>query len=193
MANNQFQPGPGWKAYTPGRKNYPDLSANLRRELDAVPSSRDGDFLYKPCEITLSDGSVFDRVYIQHAAHYIPKWGMWPEDDRHKRSIDILKVVHITSSPTRLPVEIAERLYKGGESGMGYCLFTLVFFDGQRQAYITGNAVDFVPFPTGKTLNDVVDVSEHVENREAALPGCDYYWCLYGTGESRHQSWTRET
>jgi hypothetical protein len=39
-----------------------------------------------------------------------------------------------------------------------HTIFTVVFADGSRQAYGTGNAVDFIRYPEGKGENDVIDV-----------------------------------
>jgi hypothetical protein len=41
---------------------------------------------------------------------------------------------------------------------MGYTIFTVVFADGLRQACVTGNAVDFIRYPPGKSPKDVVKV-----------------------------------
>ncbi len=41
---------------------------------------------------------------------------------------------------------------------MGYTVFTSVFADDSRQAYGTGNAVDFISYPVGKGQDDVLDV-----------------------------------
>ena len=63
----------------------------------------------------------------------------------------------LAESPRRLPAQFANKLYKSGESGMGYTIFTVIFADGSRQAYGTGNAVDFISYPEGKGQMDVVD------------------------------------
>jgi hypothetical protein len=89
-------------------------------------------------------------------------------------------VIEISESPSRLPVDIANELYKAGESGMGYCAFLLEFKDGSRQAYVTGNAVDFIPMPNGKSLGDITRVIPHEgRNDENSLSGHKYFWCLF--------------
>ena len=119
--------------------------------LDLVaPSGSPEDILYHPCLVTLKDGRVIDRVYVQEAQTYIQSWGVWPEQGSGKWSLPIEAVAMIESSPTRLPARIATEIYKSGESGMGFNIFTLIFADGQRQAYSFGNAVDFVIYPRGK-------------------------------------------
>src|SRR5262249_46823858 len=77
----------------------------------------------------------------------------------------------IAGSPTRLPPDIAWRLYEAGESGMGYTVFTLVFADGWRQSYVCGNAVDWVIMPAGRTIADIRDVMPHKGNRTSLSAG----------------------
>jgi DNA-binding IscR family transcriptional regulator len=63
---------------------------------------------------------------------------------------------------------------------MGYTIFTIVFSDGERQACITGGAVDFIRYPNGKGPNDVSSVLPHEGGRNAEQVGApDWYWCLY--------------
>lgn len=109
--------------------------------------------------------------------------GVYPEDDRGKRFVRIEDVLKVEDSPTRLPAQFANEIYKHGESGMGYTIFTVVFSDGERQACGTGNAVDFIRYPDGKGPEDVVAVLPH-EGRNAQPVGApDWYWCLYSEGE----------
>jgi len=62
---------------------------------------------------------------------------------------------------------------------MGYTIFTLNFRDGSKQAYLTGNAVDFITYPNGLGPNDIDNVEAHV-GRMAAKGTCpDYTWCLF--------------
>ena len=83
---------------------------------------------------------------------------MYPEDDKGKRWIRIEDVFAVEESHTRLPALFADELYRNGESGMGYTIFTVVFADGQWQACVTGNAVDLIRYPPGKGSRDVVAV-----------------------------------
>ena len=135
---------------------------------------------YYPCQVTLDDGTVMDRVYVVSDQPYYQLWGVWPKDDRGKKEVDIRKVTDISESPSRLPIEIANEIYRAGESGMGYCLFELEFKDGQRQACVTGNAVDFVPMPRGKATEDIVWVLPRKGRNDPNLVhGHDYFWCLF--------------
>lgn len=172
----------------PGRRSYPPLPESLRASWESVTPSGDEHVAYRPCRLTMEDGSTVDCAYVMDAQSYIDWWGVWPEDDPGKRSVSIEKVVSITESPFRLPVAFANELYRAGESGMGYTIFTLRFADRSEQAYVCGNAVDFVPLPAGKTTADIVAVLPH-RGRDApqkeALP---YSWCLFGEGESSLRS-----
>ena len=74
----------------------------------------------------------------------------------------------------------ANEIYRNGESGMGYTIFTVVFADGVRQACTTGNAVDFIQYPIGKGPKDVVAVIPHEGRRDDSLvKSPEWYWCLY--------------
>src|SRR5687767_7604316 len=142
------------------------ISASLYEQLLQVEPSRDWDIEYRPCLVTLKDGQKIDCVYIVPEHPYIKIWGVFPEDDSGKESVLIGDVSEIEESPSRLPAKIANKIYDAGESGMGYCVFTLVFNDSSTQAYITGNAIDFFPLPEGKSAKDIEDVLIH-EGRQA--------------------------
>jgi len=156
------------------------IDADLFVQLKAIEPSRDGEMEYYPCQVTLSDGQMIDHVYVVPDQPYYHDWGIWPKDDKGKQEIDIRNVVLISESPSRLPIDIANELYRAGESGMGYCVFTLEFKDGTRQAYVTGNAVDFIPMPKGQDLGDIVRVMPHQgRGDENQLHGYKYLWCLF--------------
>jgi hypothetical protein len=136
---------------------------------------------YRPCAVVTKDGRTVDCVYIVPEEPYIKLWGVWPEDDRGKWSLPITAVAEIRDSDSRLPGKFANQLYEAAESGMGYCVFTVVFADGSSQVYVTGNAVDFIPYPAGKSSQDVIQVLPHKGRGEpGTLAGLDYHWCLYG-------------
>jgi len=167
-------------------RHYPALSPFLKAQLLSVPPSGGKDVDMYPCQVTLSDGRVVDRVYVMEQERYITWWGVWPEDDKGKSSISIELITRIEDSPTRLPVALANELYDAGESGMGYCIFTLELRDRRRLPYVTGNALDWVDFPPDVTPADVVRVHpgegrEHFTGRHQAphTQGAPYFWCLY--------------
>ena len=94
--------------------------------------------------VALADGTELACVYVADRKPYIRHWGIYPEDDRGKRSVSITQVRQIRDSPNLLPAALADDLYRAGESGMGYTVLTVEFKDSTRCAYLTGNAVDFI-------------------------------------------------
>ena len=161
-------------------RRYPQLPTHIKEALAAIEPSRDGELLYHPCRAVLKGGRDLEAVYIVPAEPYLEAWGVIPEDDKAKRSIRIEDVDHVEESLSRLPAPFANQLYESGESGMGYTIFTVVFKDGERQACISGNTVDFVSYPPGKSPIDVVAVIPHEGRRDgSSISGPDYHWCLY--------------
>jgi hypothetical protein len=83
------------------------------------------------------------------ASHTFDFGGIYPESDPGKRSVSIAQARQIPRQPNRLPAVLANCLYREGESGMGYAVFTVEYKEGTRQTYVTGNAVDFIVPPAG--------------------------------------------
>lgn len=169
------------KARTPWhvRPDIPKLPDKLREDLNGITPSRDGDLTYWPCAARMKDGTVLVCVYVVSEEPYIRHWGIYPQQDRGKSHISVADVDALAESPRRLPARFADKLYKSGESGMGYTIFTVVFADGSRQAYGCGNAIDFIRYPEGQDGSDVVDILPH-EGRNAEPVRCpEYYWCLF--------------
>lgn len=136
--------------------------------------------LYFPCKVWLKEGLALDTVYIEPDDIYFEHWGVYPEDDKYKKSISIDDVVIIEESPMRLPVRFANEVYEDGESGMGVYIFTLLFADGSTQAYRSGGAIDFVSYPAGKGPEDIVKVMSHEGREDPSARDClQWYWCLY--------------
>jgi hypothetical protein len=161
------------------RPDIPKLPDKLRDDLSAILPSQCGDLAYWPCAARMKDGTVLVCVYVVLEGPYIRRWGVYPQQDRRKSYISVVDVDALAESPSRLPARLANKLYEAGESGMGYTIFTVVFADGSRQAYGTGNAIDFVAYPEGKGQGDVLDVLPH-EGRNAEPASCpEYYWCLF--------------
>jgi len=94
--------------------------------------------------VELSDGSVLDRVFVQGADDWFPVWGADPEDNAGN-GMDILEVVSLRSSPSRLPPVFADSLYSSGNQIVGReCLcFHLILADGRRLDCTTGDVLDF--------------------------------------------------
>ena len=155
------------------------LTSELEQQLSNIEPSVDGRLSYYPCLLELKSGVKLDYVYMVPEVTYVDYWGVYPEDDPQKKCVYVRDIRMIKESPSRLPLPIAKRLYEAGESGMGYCVFTIVFSDGFRQAYQTGNAIDFVQYPAGYRPIDIVDVLPHAGREASHLFGAEYYWCLY--------------
>ena len=96
-----------------------------------------------------------------------------------KREIAIQDVAQIHPGPNRLPARFAREMYAVGESGIGYCIFTLRFSDDTQQTYCTGNLIDFPELPAGKSLGDVVALVANEGRAEQTLAARPYYWCLF--------------
>jgi hypothetical protein len=159
---------------------YSFLPDVLRETLARIEPSKHGELLYFPCKALLKNGQVLAAVYVMPENPYLKAWGIYPEDDPAKSWIRIEDVVGLDESPNRLPARFANKLYKNGESGMGYCIFTIVFADEYRQACVSGNAIDFVRYPIGMSAADVVDVLPHVGRRDDSLvKSPNWHWCLY--------------
>ena len=173
-------------SFEAGERNYPDLPSNLRQQLARIPPSVSGSLRYFPCLVRLKDGRTLDRVYVVEARSYMTHWGVWPDQDSHKKEVRIEDVAEIHESPSRLPADFATELYRAGESGMGYVVFTVRFSDGTEQSYVTGNAVDFVSLPSGKSGSDIAGVIPHRERDRAVASNVPYYWCIHGSGTEGH-------
>lgn len=164
-------------------RRYALLPDHIRQAMHSIPPSDGGSIMYYPCRVILKNGASLDTVYIEPEKRYLRVWGIYPEDDRDKRSVCIEDVVKVEDSPTRLPFQFANEIYRNGESGMGYTIFTVVFSDGRSQAYSTGNAVDFIRYPEGKGPQDVVAVEPHEGRNANPTPTPGWYWCLYSEEE----------
>jgi len=158
---------------------YPAIPRHLKDQLHLITPSRDRDLEYFPCAVTLDDGRELERVYVMEYEPYIRVWGVAPEQDSGKSSVAIERIACIRESPHRLPPNLATELYAAGESGMGYCIFTVEFADGSRQAYVTGNAVDFITPPSDLQCAAARKVFPHKGRDAGPRHGPDYFWCLY--------------
>jgi hypothetical protein len=155
------------------------LPSSLRQQLAAIEPSYDGALAYFPCDVVLTDGSRVDRVYLVSEITCVKNWGVYPEQDPGKRSVDLKQILSIKDSSFRLPAKFANKLYAQGENGMGYYAFTVVFKSGLRQVYRTGDAVDFIGYPDDLTKEDVVDVLPNTKRDTGYVRGPEYSWCLF--------------
>jgi len=158
---------------------YSPLLPHVRNGLKTIEPSRAGELIYYPCRAVLKSGEACDTVYIVSEEPYLKYWGVHPENDPGKRWIRMEEIAEVQESPTRLPAQFANEIYRNGESGMGYTIFTVVFADGVRQVYATGGA-DFIRYPLGKGPKDVAAVIPHEGRRDDSLvKSPEWYWCLY--------------
>jgi hypothetical protein len=162
-----------------GPKRIEPIPAALFEKLARITPSRDGDMLYYPCRVVTRDGRAFDRVYVEPREPYLTRWGVLPFDDRHKGWIAISEIVDLEESPFRLPPHLADKVYRWGESGMGYCRFRVGFRGWKKSTVVTGNAVDFIPLPEGATGADVVRVHPPADRDGPSEQAPRYYWSIY--------------
>ena len=162
-----------------GPKRIEPIARALFEKLNRVTPSRDGDMLYYPCRVVTRDGRVFDRVYVQPREPYLTRWGVLPFDDRDKGWIAISEIVDLEESPFRLPPHLADKVYRWGETGMGYFRFRVGFRRWRNSAVATGNAVDFIPLPQGVTGADVKRVHRHGDRDWPTELAPRYYWSIY--------------
>lgn len=156
-----------------------NLSRKLKGDLAGIRPSFQGLLTYYPCTATLTNGTVLDHVYLVPERSYLAIWGMYPNQDSKKRSIRISEVASVAESESRLPANFATCLYQSGETGMGYFIFTVVFESGQKQAYVSGSAVDSIDYPAGQGKNTVSAVLPHVGSESNPLSTPRHYWSVF--------------
>jgi hypothetical protein len=171
--------------YTPAARDYPRLSPALAAQLGAIEPAYGGMRDYVPCMALLTNGERLDCIYMAESKSYIRSWGIWPDDDPGKRSIRLEDVAEIQPSPSRLPAKFTRKMYALGESGMGYCIFTLHFSDGTSHTYCTGNLIDFPEMPPGKSVQDVIALHPNQGRGEESLDTRPYHWCLFACEQQK--------
>jgi len=130
--------------------------------------------------VTLDDGTEQDFVYFCEAEPWFEHWGVDPEDDPGKESLALERVAAVKDSPSRLPAQLADKMYQAGESAMGGCIFQLRLSEGATLTCETGNAVDFLAWPPGVTPADVVDLLPHAGRLASEkIREAPFSWCLY--------------
>ena len=138
------------------------LSVVAARMLQGVqPTISEHGLRLYPCEVETDDGVTHPRVYVVEAQAYIREWGIWPWMDRGKGWLPAERIRLLRSSPERLPATFASTLLTAGESGMGYCAFSVELRDYRRLYFVTGNAVDFLCWPGNARPEDVISVRPH--------------------------------
>jgi len=167
------------------------ISHQLLIQLRRIEPSYDGARNIYPCQVKLRSGETIDYVYLYEANHYIETWGVWPDEDPGKKNLPIEDVLLIEESPSRISTKVANKIYAGGESGMGYVAFTLILKDGGRIPYVTGNLVDFPHLPEGVSPEMVVDVIPQERSKEW-LENRHYYFCIYSEAGDDKYTWKKQ-
>jgi hypothetical protein len=163
-------------------KPYPLLSHDLKLQLEAIqPSIGSHHIKFYPCLATLIDGRKLDGVCLIDAETFERELS---NSGRAVVSLD--RVKSIANSPSRLPPKLAGKIYRSGEAGMGYFIFTLVFDDGSRLPCRTTDVVDFVEIPHSFEGRKIVNVVPHAGRQEilaGKTQGHDaaHFWCPYRT------------
>lgn len=173
-----------------GATSYPELSDPLREQLARVPSAYAPDSRreFRPCSAHLKDGSVIPRLYPVQAAElsYVQEW---PSKETDPSLVLANEIEYLEDSPYRTPSGYARLLYQAGESGMGWTVFTVVFKNGYRQVYVTGQRYDFLEYPKGLGPGDIVDILPHEGRKHRDEPSTlhDIHpvpLCIYGSADS---------
>ena len=167
-------------------RRFPVIPENVAAMLNHIPTTSDKLVRYYPCSVKMKDGTEHRFVYLAEARSWLANWAPLPNTELGSRHLDVRDVVELRECPDRLPPAFADRLYEAGESGMGYTIFTLCFSDGSQAIYQSGNLVDFIDYPDGKSGKDIVDVIPHAgrgERRSRIAPA--YRWCIFEWPEGR--------
>ncbi len=115
------------------------------------------EYVHRPCTLVLHNGEPVERALcIEEGRGFHTSGWIHPDE-----------VAEVCECKTRLPPHLATKLYRAGESGMGYLLFTLELYSGADFVYVIGGGADFLDLPEGATTADIKDVHPH-EGRERA-------------------------
>lgn len=144
-------------AIDPAEQKFPLITRALAAELKAIEPSITKHTKLFPCLATLTDGRQIDGVYMIDAGAFLKI-----DDLSNGTVLPLSRIAHIENSPTRLPAKIANQIYRAGEYGMGYYVFTLVFDDGSHLPCRTGDLVDFLDLPHSFADHKVVRALPHV-------------------------------
>jgi hypothetical protein len=116
-----------------------------------TPSRTPQHEVFWPCSLLLSDGRTVPRALCRENPRWSDK-GKW---------INPQAVRSVSASPFRLPSQLADKLYRAGESGMGYVIYVLALRSGETIVCASGGIVDFPELPGGVSTDDIADVFPH--------------------------------
>ena len=68
---------------------FQPIPKNLTENLKKITPRKEGYLIYYPVKVTLKNNEVIDRVYIVEQNSYYKKWGIYPNEDKHKKEIKI--------------------------------------------------------------------------------------------------------
>ncbi len=149
-------------------------SQKITEAIHAIEPSHAGpDETYWPCSLVLSDGQVVPRAVCRVNRRWSDN-GDW---------INPENVSEVRPSPYRLPAALADKLYKAGESGMGYVIYIMKLRSRRSLVCSSGGIVDFPGLPEGVVGSDIIDVYPHKgrerSRREGCLEDAPFEWCDY--------------
>jgi hypothetical protein len=165
-----------------GSARIPVIDPDRLDELMRITPSldRNGFLEYRPCAVETLDGVTTDRVFVVDALSFVMTTGLWPDKVDRWKAVPLAQVAHIKESPSRLPAELANRLYKNGETAMDGVDFTITLSDGRRLGCKTGTlGLDFLEYPDGASAADVVDVKWGRFQGGTDCRRAEVSWCLY--------------
>jgi hypothetical protein len=132
---------------------YSLLPRHIQEGLQAIEPTHDGDLTYFPCSATLTSGDVLDTVYFMPERPVMKLWEGYLQSDGAKLLVRVENVAEVRDSPTRIPARFANELYKQGESGMGYTIFTVLnhwVFSRRHQPHDCSIASSDFPLVSGR-------------------------------------------
>jgi hypothetical protein len=157
-------------------------SADFLRQIELIKPSVCGGQLHFPCSILLKSGERIERALC------VEKYKDFESDTWiHPSDVD-----RIEETPTRMPPRLATKLYRAGETGMGYEIFKMKMKSGERFVFVTNSIVDFPDLPDGYTTGDVARVCPFRGRKGIFIPRChqgaSFQWCFYMKNNWMNQS-----
>ena len=109
---------------------------------------------YHPASVTLKNGKVYPCVEFCGIALIEKRGGVVAKE----KLIQIEDVEDVSQSLYQLPSRCASLLYELGHTGMGYTDFVVIMKDGNKFNFVLRGAPDFIIYPKGYSIDDVVNI-----------------------------------